>query len=306
MSELKTITGNEAFWGAAAGNLPDGAVALMNKSPTLLAQLYRYSEDVASGKMQPIAILANTSNSLSFVGSNIQFGGYVLTWSAERFVGNLSHELGHYANVDNDRDYFNAINPNPTDPNVGVNLARIGLRAEGEAVYFNWEVRQEIAAAGGANIYLNGDNDSPTQPIFTALTQLHAKNTVDGLPAELDRMTMVMLAANMFSSLHPSGTAPGTTYADEYGKNGAFDLEAAGIAPKGFASGNKFAQPIGDLWGRTFGYLNDDTPAERPVPTFRVLRRTYQHGGNRRPVWKPCRNHRIHPGFRRQLYHVNP
>jgi hypothetical protein len=44
--------------------------------------------------------LDGSYNLLQFTGKYVQFGSNYLSWSTEQFVGNLSHDIGHYANCE--------------------------------------------------------------------------------------------------------------------------------------------------------------------------------------------------------------
>ncbi|MCA8023634.1 matrixin family metalloprotease [Burkholderia metallica] len=227
----RQITGNEAFWGALKGQISDTILNEINASPTLVNELVAYGTAVSNGTMQPMSVtLTGSYNLLQFTGQSVQFGSNWLNWSPEQFVGNLSHEIGHFENYGNDQAFYKSLNINHNDPNAGALYDAAGLRAEGEAVVNNWTVQQEIKQNLGVQIIINGDG-SGTGAIYQALNTLHASDVTNGLSSSQDKNAMIELAGKLFSSLHPSDTPAGTTYSDLYAAHGGEIFNSMGIAP---------------------------------------------------------------------------
>ncbi|WP_321968344.1 matrixin family metalloprotease [Burkholderia cepacia] len=230
-STSQQITGNEAFWGALKGQISDTILKEINASPTLVNELVAYGTAISNGTMQPMSVaLTGSYNLLQFTGQSVQFGSNWLNWSPEQFVGNLSHEIGHFDNYENDQVFYKSLNINPNDPNAGALYDVVGLRAEGEAVVNNWTVQQEIKQNLGVQIIINGDA-SGTGAIYQALNTLHASDVTNGLSSSQDKNAMIELAGKLFSSLHPSDTPAGTTYSDLYAAHGGEIFNSMGIAP---------------------------------------------------------------------------
>ncbi|CAM2185519.1 hypothetical protein PSAC2689_60125 [Paraburkholderia sacchari] len=137
----QTITGNESYWGDVKPT-PE-QLDLINKSPTLQRQLHDYGSQVDAGKVQPMKY--GDEGGTNFDGHRIVFGTESQGRSDDITVGTLSHEIGHFENQKNDRD-FNARYPiNPHDPNAYNDVSALrGAHGEGEAMYNNWQVQQEI------------------------------------------------------------------------------------------------------------------------------------------------------------------
>ncbi|RQH02745.1 hypothetical protein [Paraburkholderia dinghuensis] len=237
------ITGNEAFWGAIKGQLSSDVLKYINSSQTLVNELLQYGAAVAGGTLQPMQIsLTGSGNLLQFTGQFVQFGLNWLTWSPAQFVGNLSHEIGHFVNFSNDQTFYQNLHIDPNDPNAGALYDTVGLRAEGEAVFNNWKVQQEIALANpGVQININGDSGA-NGSIDQALSALHASDIAKGLTQVQDDNALMELAGKMFSSLHPSDTPAGTTYADMYAAHGGEIFSSMGIS-----SGNVLPGAIAEV-----------------------------------------------------------
>jgi hypothetical protein len=212
------------------GNIPKNVLDEINKRPTLVNELLQYGADVSSGNKQPISLDFSNGNLLQFTGDNIQFGYNWSTWTPEQFVGNLSHEIGHYANLATDTAYLKSLNINQNDPNASALYEIAGLRAEGEAVVNNYLVQQEIIKNGGSAIVINGDS-AANGKIDQAIGNLQATDAAKGLTDAQQRTDMVELGGSLFSGLHPSGTPAGTTYADMYAAHGGEIFSAMGIMP---------------------------------------------------------------------------
>jgi hypothetical protein len=218
------ITGNEDFWGPLKGLISSDAISIINKSPTLVGELLTYNSAVAKGdgKITPISINLNDPNVLQFTGSNLDFGQNILTWSPEKLVGNLSHEIGHFVNQANDQAFYDGLRTNPNDPSAAAQYAVVGARAEGEAVLNNYIVQQEIHSNGGKNdgplIVLNGNGDSKGL-LQQTLDRQHASDIAAGKTQAQDNAALIQAAGSIFSSLHPSGTPEGTTYAEYFVKS---------------------------------------------------------------------------------------
>ena|GEM_PF-1903586 len=231
MSAIPQISGNEAFWGPLKGQLSKDTLDEINKSSTLVNELLQYGAAAASGDgtIQPMTVNLEQAGLLQFTGHLVEFGINWASWSPEQFVGNLSHEIGHFVNLENDNQFFNSLQINANDPNAGALYSAVGLRAEGEAVYNNWLVQQEIVQKGGSAIYINGDA-GPNGKIDQTLKSLHASDMANGLDSAQDMNAMIETAGKMFAGLHLSGTDPSETYADLYAAHGGEIFNEMGIA----------------------------------------------------------------------------
>jgi hypothetical protein len=221
----ETITGNEAFWGISMqGHIPPDVLDTINKSKTLVSELLAYGAAVAKGdgKIVPMSTDLGNGNILKFTGSNISFGYNWTTWTPEQFVGNLSHEIGHFINYAADSDFINSLNINPNDPNAAALYSMAGTRFEGEAVLNNFKIQQEIKGNGGAGsqlININGNVDSGGK-LQSTLDSLHAADVANGLSQTQDDNALAEAGGQIFSANHPSGANRDETYAEYYGKNG--------------------------------------------------------------------------------------
>src|ERR1700760_3965527 len=100
MSAIPQISGNEAFWGPLKGQLSKDTLDEINKSSTLVNELLQYGAAAASGDgtIQPMTVNLEQAGLLQFTGHLVEFGINWASWSPEQFVGNLSHEIGHFVN----------------------------------------------------------------------------------------------------------------------------------------------------------------------------------------------------------------
>lgn len=146
-----TITGNESFWGSV--KLSAGALALINKSPTLVNQLQQYGNAVADHTTSPMQIGTGNGTFYDSASNQVVFAGNYQNWTDSITVGNLAHEIGHYVNSANDRAFAIQHQTALGDPNAYSMDAMIGLHREGEAVDNNYIVQQEIKQNGGGLVY---------------------------------------------------------------------------------------------------------------------------------------------------------
>ncbi|MFM0717481.1 hypothetical protein PQQ73_14185 [Paraburkholderia strydomiana] len=217
-----TLTGNEAFWGNL--KITPQTLSLINKSPTLVAELLSYGAAVAAGTIG--AMHQGTTGAIAFETNGIVFANNYQSWTLEMLVGNLAHEIGHYINAGADAAYRAEYTVSPNDPNAyGLN-AMIGLHQEGEAAYNNWLVQQEITGNGGSQIYLAGQwaTDANGNTVSTGLQALldeqHSLDAAGGLTSNADKQWMLEDAMGVFSTLPNS--VSGQTYFTYYGQaNGA-------------------------------------------------------------------------------------
>ncbi|WP_157380869.1 hypothetical protein [Burkholderia ubonensis] len=245
---MTEITGTEQFWGPIKGLLNQDQLAVINMSPTLVAELNNYEQMVTSknATMKPISVdyQTGTGDFLQFVGNGIEFGANWQTWSVDKFVGNLSHELGHLISYDSDKSFFQKFQIDPTDPNAGRLYSTIGLRAEGEAVLINYKIQQEILSRGGPKIILNGDASSKGD-LQSELDRISADNVRNGLSQDAANEALLNMGATIYSRLHPSGEKGDVTYADYFfahGKEIFGNYGSSGAGLRGEFSGVDFSK----------------------------------------------------------------
>ncbi|CAB3799649.1 hypothetical protein [Paraburkholderia fynbosensis] len=239
MANSTTLTGNEAFWGNV--KITPQALALINKSPTLVAELQAYGAAVIAGTMG--AMQQGTTGAIAFEPNGVVFANNYQSWTPEILVGNLAHEIGHFMNAGADAAFRAEYTVSPGDPNAyGLN-AMIGLHQEGEAAYNNWVVQNEIKSNGGSQIYLAGQwaTDSNGNTLSTGLQELldkqHALDLTGGVASSADKQWMIEDAMGVFATIPNS--VSGENYFTYYGE----------------ANGAKPPAP-GDLTGATFGDAN--------------------------------------------------
>jgi hypothetical protein len=212
-----TITGNESFWGNV--RLSAGAIALINKSPTLVNQLLQYGNAVASHTTSPMQIGVGNGTFYDSEGKQVVFAGNYQTWSDSTTVGNLAHEIGHYVNSANDQAFALQHQTALGDPDAYSMDAMIGLHREGEAVDNNYIVQQEIKQNGGGQIYLAGQTrlDGSSTPLQSLLDTQHSADAKAGYGASIDQQLMIEQAMGVYSTLPTSNTQQ--NYFDYYGSS---------------------------------------------------------------------------------------
>jgi hypothetical protein len=218
---MVAITGNEAFWGGV--KISSKELDYINDSSTLVQQLLQYQSDFSKGLIGAFGVSEN--GGIEFIASGVQFASNYSTWTPEIFVGELAHEMGHYINQAADAAFSNEYEVSSNSPDAYSIDAMIGLHREGEAVFNNYVVQQEISAATGGQgkIYLAGaDNSTGTS---TGLQQLldaqHSFDQADGYTPDEDKNLMIEQAMGVYSTLSGSAVT-NQTYYDYYGQiNGA-------------------------------------------------------------------------------------
>ncbi|MGF6442153.1 hypothetical protein [Paraburkholderia youngii] len=211
------ITGQEAMFANVVLSADD--IKLINMSPTLVSELLQYNADVLAHKVN--AIVSNPAKQgVDWDPNNnyIEFGTFggssASQLDATLFVGTLAHELGHYINNKGDLDlqaqYAGQLS---SDYNFA---AWMGLHQEGEAVYNNFIIYQEIRSAGGPSITVNGGTSSPAgTALITVLDGLYAQSIANGISSDVIKNLLIDTAGGYFASLPTS--VSGQTYEAFYG-----------------------------------------------------------------------------------------
>ncbi|MBN3757693.1 RHS repeat protein [Paraburkholderia sp. Tr-20389] len=148
-TKLQPVTGNEAFWGDV--KLTPSQLDLVNKSPTLVAQIHEGDARVAAGDYRPIAVRTDLPGD----------GGGAYDPETKRIIipprtfssednsglGTFAHEMGHfiYAPQDTEFERKYLAHVNPRDPGAYNTSAMLYVRAESEAEYNTGKIRKEIA-----------------------------------------------------------------------------------------------------------------------------------------------------------------
>jgi hypothetical protein len=217
---MATITGNEAFWGNV--KLTQKEIDYINSSQTLVRQLVQYQTDYNNHLIDAMGVSSN--NGTEFIASGVQFAANYSTWTPEMFVGELAHEMGHYAGQAADAAFANKYEISPNDPNAYSVDAMLGLHREGEAVYNNYVVQQEISAATGGQGKIDLAGAVHVDHTSTGLQELldaqHAFDQTAGYSTTQDMNLMIEQAMGIYSML--PGSANGLPYFEYYGEsNGA-------------------------------------------------------------------------------------
>ncbi|WP_168793273.1 hypothetical protein [Paraburkholderia aromaticivorans] len=223
-----TITGNESFWGSV--KLSAGALALINKSPTLVNQLQQYGNAVADHTTSPMQIGTGNGTFYDSASNQVVFAGNYQNWTDSITVGNLAHEIGHYVNSANDRAFAIQHQTALGDPNAYSMDAMIGLHREGEAVDNNYIVQQEIKQNGGGLVYLAGQAraDGSTTALQSLLDTQHSADVKAGCSASIDQQFMIEQAMGVYST--PSTSNTQQNYFDYYGSSRGAHSPAPGAA----------------------------------------------------------------------------
>ncbi|KVR94361.1 hypothetical protein WK27_26775 [Burkholderia vietnamiensis] len=138
------------------------------------------------------------------------------------FVGELAHEIGHYMNQAADTAFTNRYEVSPNSPDAYSIDAMIGLHREGEAVYNNYVVQQEIFAKIGGKIYLAGalNVDGSSTGLQQMLDSQRSFDQTNGYTTGEDRNLLIEQAMAIYAKL--PGSANGLPYYNYYGQvNGA-------------------------------------------------------------------------------------
>ncbi|MFM0717490.1 hypothetical protein PQQ73_14230 [Paraburkholderia strydomiana] len=218
---MGTITGKEEFWGAV--KLSDQDLAYINDSPTMVKDLLQYQQDFNNKIVNSMKV--GSGGGTLFNGSYVEFASDYAQWDSSTLVGQLAHEIGHYVNQAADTAFTNEYQVSPNDPNAYFIDAMIGLHREGDAVYNNYVVQQEILAATGnqTEIYLAGAShiDRTSTGLQQLLDAQHSFDQTEGYTSSEDKNLMIEQAMGVYATL-PGSAIPNQTYYDYYGKiNGA-------------------------------------------------------------------------------------
>ncbi|WP_213308699.1 hypothetical protein [Paraburkholderia sacchari] len=265
----QTITGDEPYWGDV--KFSSGQLDLINKSPTLQRQLQDYGSQEEAGKVQPMKY--GDEGGTYFDGHRIVIGTERKGQSDDITVGTLSHEIGHFENQKNDRDFKARYPINPHDPNAYNISALQGAHAEGGAMYNNWQVQQEIlgnttgAGEPGHSIYFAASPSTQQQ-----FDDRHAADVKAGLSSEQDRNRLIRTGMDDVANDNPS-TAPDETYYQFYGAYNSAGVPEVGGPPKvtfgADANGNIDSMtekwPSGDIGMQSFadGKIQDSKMVDK-------------------------------------------
>ncbi|MDR5761744.1 hypothetical protein [Caballeronia sp. LZ035] len=214
-TSIPRVTGHEPYWGTVA--LDEDAIDMINKSPTLQRDLADYGAAVSSGATQPMRVGPIVENDNSKNGGITLFDP-LTAYPTHVIVGNLAHELGHFENWEADRAFDRSHSVNSHDPNA---FAMSGMRfthREGEAIFENWKVNNEIKAAkdapetwlAGSKAVVPGSHTPRDTGIQKALDDQHAADVAGHLTEEEDRQLMIAAAMGPVSTVPSMGSDDGT------------------------------------------------------------------------------------------------
>lgn len=240
-SPFTPITKDSIIWTPAVkALLTDGMIALINKSPTLRAQLNQLGDEI--GSSTPVAKkidLINTSTADAPTGSNYVARDNILlihpsdmqlgaaTFNADaRFVGILAHEMGHRiddTNLDNAAStFFGKVGQDER-------YASIMVHSEGVAAANAYIVRKEILQTGennsGPEIYFPGARYNASDDVLKGLIRLDNTTASWDAPTRLEVFSDV--GANYLAVANP-GTDPSNAYWPYYLNN---SRAARGLPP---------------------------------------------------------------------------
>jgi hypothetical protein len=199
-TSIPRVTGHETYWGSVTPD--EDTITMINRSPTLQRDLADYGAAVNSGAAKAMQI-GPVSQYASGEDGGITMADDLKTIPTYVFVGDLAHELGHFENRETDRAFDRSHGVNDHDPNA---FAMAGMRsehAEGEAIFENWKVNNELMAAPDApsRTWLSGALVSAPdfgKPIDTgllkALDDQHAADVAAHLTDAEDRQLMISAA----------------------------------------------------------------------------------------------------------------
>ncbi|MGQ7936051.1 hypothetical protein [Paraburkholderia sp. D1E] len=255
------ITGQESMWNTIKSPTTE-ELALINASPLLVQELNNYQSAIDSGTALPFGRYDLSSVGLqtvaSYNGQNVQlqsqFGSQIIGEDANKFVGDLSYELGHFVNYQNDKQVYDALgNLNPNDPNYGSMAGFLGSLEEAESEANNYAVQQQILNTTSKSgnpvlIKLNGDanSDGDLQP---KLDGAYASDKASGIDAGQDLSKLTSAASAI------SGTIPVTAelgqpinFYDYYSENAGplhdyFYPASTGSATQTGVQGAQFGDP---------------------------------------------------------------
>ncbi|MDR5818196.1 hypothetical protein QCE62_31740 [Caballeronia sp. LZ033] len=215
---IQPVTGKESYWGDV--HPTENQVRLINQSPTMQADLQDYGAAVSSGDIQPIAVGPDKGTYFEDATQHrIVLAHNFAGLSDGNWIGALSHELGHFESRSNDRAFATCYGVNPRDPEAFDVEAMLGLRGEGEAIYNNWKVGQEIlrntSTPEHPGMLINMAGEQPGGPTQQALDSLHASDTQSGLSDEQDKNRLIDRAASLNATETPSNAS--SDYYDYYG-----------------------------------------------------------------------------------------
>jgi YD repeat-containing protein len=240
---VQPITGREPFWGDVQPS--ESQVSLINDSPTLQTDLHDYADALAQKQVRPLAIGPNGGSYFdNFNQHRIVLPHDVNTLDDNTWIAGLSHELGHFESRNADSDFRTRYSVNPRDPEAYDLHALMGMHGEGEAMYNNWKIEQEIfnstSTPGHAGTKTGLAGEWPDGPIEQAFSRTHASDLQTGLSDTQDKNRLIETGAGL-NALQVPSTAPSSTYYNYYGG------ENDNVVPTGL--GSPTAVTFGDLRG---------------------------------------------------------
>lgn len=224
-ASIPRVTGHEPYWGKI---VPDeDTVNMINQSPTLQRDLADYGAAVSSGTTKPMRT-GPIAEYQSGKDGGITLFEPLRAYPTYVIVGTLAHELGHFESREADSAFDRSHSVNDHDPNA---FAMAGMRLthyEGEAIFENWKVNNELMAAkdapsqtwlAGALTVIPGSHTKKDTGLQKALDDQHAADVAGHLTDEQDRQLMIAAAMGPVATVPSMGHDDGAfeNYANEAG-----------------------------------------------------------------------------------------
>ena len=148
----RPVTGHESMWGVVG--IPAGTVLnMVNASPLMLSELNDYQDAVDARTALPFDELHEDWSGakmlmLSTGIKQIAISSDVLDEPPAKFVGDLSHGLGYFANYERDQHiYDSAMQSSPDEARRRMIAGNVGVWMESHAEVNNYLVQQQIIDA---------------------------------------------------------------------------------------------------------------------------------------------------------------
>jgi hypothetical protein len=238
------ITRASNVWSALlSAALTDEMLALINKSPTLRAQLNQLSDEISASNSNVKAIqlkpsseigssqYAADTNTLTIAAHDLTaYGSFS---AAARFVGILAHEMGHRID-DANLDYAGTIYGKDGKDEE---FASIGVHSEGVAAANTYIVRKEILQTlennGGPEIYFPGAEYAVTTNPYGLIAVLTTiNNAIPTWSASEQLAVLSEVGANYLANvLTGGGNPPGTQTNWQYFLNSSRAIRGLPAAP---------------------------------------------------------------------------
>ncbi|WP_181925917.1 hypothetical protein [Cupriavidus taiwanensis] len=184
-------------------------------------------------------------------GGGITFASSWKTWPDGEVIGSLAHEIGHFANVKADTDFKSAYAVPSSSPDAYAMSAMVGLHQEGEAVYNNWVVQQEILSNNGPQIYLAGeykanpDGSVSSTGLQSSLDTQHATDIRSSSLIGSDRQILIDSAMGVYATLPNSVNRQ--AYFNYYGAASGAQAPAPGTLQSVTFTNNNATNQIGSM-----------------------------------------------------------